>query len=542
MTQRGWRGFIKTAIATRLSKDTLLQPRNAVFLLLLVIPVLYFSTAQSLYDLWIKSGNPVYSHGAIALLIAAYIFFKYWFAGQAARREPDFHAVGLAALVFCSVLWFLAALGSVQILQQLLFIGLAVCLFWFLFGKEILKSLAIPVLVLLTAIPVWDFLNFYLQIATAINVEALLKLSGIPFVREGVSILLPNGTFLIEERCSGLRMFVAMVAISLLCIYQWQLRLGAGIVFMLVSLALAIVINSIRIYIVVVAGYLTDMQHYFVTTDHVMLGWVLFGLILFIFLMLCSRYLLSDRWYSRVAKPPAEMGQDQGKVGHQDSDSNKARRTLALIAGLLGISIGPALAAVYQYQPDKAVPVNVNLARQFNGWTMQGPRNADWQPVYHGADYQDQFVFRNSTGDQVEAFLAYYAFQAEGKEAIHHQNTLYAKEAWKTVSRQRLIKPLSHAPLALNQWIIESNKGNKKLLWQWYYLNSRRMSGGIDAKLAGIRGVLSGDPAIAVLAVATDMDRTYEQAEAVLTSFLTESLHSIESAIDQASVVETNDR
>ena len=193
-----------------------------------------------------------------------YIFTKFWFTDNNVSHEPRIHIVGLLVLMLCSVLWFLASVGSIQILQQLLFVGLVASLFWALFGLELLKGLVIPVLVVLTAIPVWDFLNPYLQIATAIIVEAMLNMSSIPFVREGTHILLPSGTFHIEERCSGLRMFVAIVAIALLCIHQWRLRFSVSIVFMLVSLALAIIINSIRIYIVVVAGHLTDMQHYFV--------------------------------------------------------------------------------------------------------------------------------------------------------------------------------------------------------------------------------------------------------------------------------------
>ncbi|WP_455209080.1 exosortase C-terminal domain/associated protein EpsI [Kaarinaea lacus] len=508
-----------------------------MFLLLLVILALYFSTSQSLYDLWIKSGNPAYSHGSIAFLIASYIFLKYWFTDSRAVREPKFHVLGFLALLLCSVLWFMAALGSVQILQQLLFIGLVAALFWSLFGVVVLKNLAIPLLIVLTAIPVWDFLNPYLQIATAIHVEAMLHVSDIPFVREGTNILLPNGTFQIEERCSGLRMFVAMVAIALLCIYQWRLRLGISIIFMVLSLALAIIINSIRIYIVVVAGYLTDMQHYFVTTDHVTLGWVLFGIVLFIYLMLCNKYLLSDRWYARITKPASDTAQNPPADRNSDNTINQPKLTFALVASLIGISIGPILVRAYQNHPDDPMGVKIELARQVNGWTVQERGKGDWQPVYNGTDYQDKKIYQNTTGDVVELYLAYYVFQAEGKEAIHHLNKLYNEEHWKNISRRKINKPLVSASLDINQLIIESTRGEKKLLWQWYYLNNRRVSGGAEAKLAGIRGILSGDPAITVLVAAADVNQNYDRTDAVLTSFLTESLDTIESAIDHASLV-----
>jgi len=450
-------------------------------------------------------------------------------------QTPGLHVPGFIALILFSLVWFLSALGGIQVLQQLLYLGIVAALFGSLFGSRVLKHLAIPLLIVLTAIPVWDFLNHYLQIATAINVEFMLHLTGIPFVREGTNILLPSGTFQIEERCSGLRMFVAMVAIALLCIYQWRLRWQVAIVFMVASLALAIIINSIRIYIVVIAGYLTDMQHYFVTTDHVTLGWVLFGVILFIYLMLCNRYLLSDRWYAKVVRQPSNNNETlSGNIATAQRDKKDSWRPAALIVILAGISIGPVLASVYQTHPKNAANVSIEIASPDNEWVSLDRIGGDWQPVYHGADYQWKKMYRDRKNNVVELYLAYYAFQSEGKEAIHHLNELYDKGKWKTVSQRKLDKRLSAASVEVNQHIIESRTGEKRLVWQWYFINNQRIGSRLDAKVAGIKGLLSGDSAVSVLAISTDINPDYEKADAVLTAFLGTFLKGIENAVELA--------
>ena len=291
------------------------------------------------------------------------------------------------------------------------------------------------------------------------------------------------------------------------------------------------------------------MQHYFVTTDHVTLGWILFGVVLFIYLMLCNKYLLSDRWYAKITTSTSGAAQGQSSDSDTKSTVNKTSNNIVnkgsfiatLVVTLIAVSIGPLLTSFYHNHPDEVMNVTIELEGQINEWAAQDRDKGDWQPVYPGADYEGKKAYQNSKGDVVELYLAHYAFQAEGKEAIHYSNKSYDENSWKTVSRRRLDQTLTNVSLAVDQRIVESSRGNKKLLWQWYYVNKRRLSGDVDAKLAGIQGILSGEPQITVLIVTVDMGQSYEQARAVLTSFLTESIDTIESAVDHVRLVEHAD-
>src|SRR5690606_25050605 len=85
------------------------------------------------------------------------------------------------------------------------------------------------------------------------------------------------GTIEIESGCSGLHYFVVGLALAVLygeanrLSWRGRLRvaaLGAG---------LAMLANWARIYVIVVLGHGTKMQHYLVAVDHYWFGWGLFA-------------------------------------------------------------------------------------------------------------------------------------------------------------------------------------------------------------------------------------------------------------------------
>lgn len=548
-------------------KAAISRPQNAVFLLLLLVAVLYSDTVYSYYALWMKSGNPAYSHGLLAFLIAVFIFFKYW--RQQDRLPPlRMSFIGLTLLFASSLLWFIAGIGNIQVVQQLALWALIGSLFWGLFGFKMFEMLLIPLAVVLTAVPVWDFLNIHLQHITAVGVSFLLGFTGIPFVKEGVHILLQSGTFEIADRCSGLRMVVAAIAIALLYIYQSRLRGGYALIYLLASVLLAIFVNIIRILIVVIAGHLTNMQHYFVTTDHVVLGWVLFGVAIFAFIFASNRVLLSDRWYHRVTRNSDtlpehnEAGQGQMAVAH----SFTARSFITLGVGVVGISMGPVLATVFQPSPDYQPSAQLDLALRYGAWQKDVSGINVWKPEYRGSDAAIHARYQWSPGDDapiqpstasssaamqntantsrdkpanVTVYLYYYYNQAQGKEAIHYQNQLFDTKNWELLRQKRINTTVAGVgPIQADEVVIKSPTGHKKLLWRWYYVGGSRSASTTRVKVMNIKGVLTGHPETTVFMLGTDLSYSREQASATLADFAAASLPAMEFAVDSA--VSTN--
>ena len=84
---------------------------------------------------------------------------------------------------------------------------------------------------------------------------------------------------------AGLRYFLASLAIFSLYAHWYFTKYRTTTLFLAASLLLAIMLNWVRVFTVIVAGHLTNMQH-FLIHDHADFGWWLFVLIvipLFIF-------------------------------------------------------------------------------------------------------------------------------------------------------------------------------------------------------------------------------------------------------------------
>lgn len=517
----------------------LLKPQNLVFLLLVVVGVLYSQTVGSLYFLWIESGNPAYSHGSLAFLIALYIFAKFWFS----KKNPTDSLIaikldvfGLLLLLGATVLWMLATLGNIQVIQQLALLGIVGFIFWGAFGFSVFRKLAVPLLIMLSTIPVWDFMDYYLQHITAVGVSLLLNLTTIPFVKEGVHILLQSGTFEIADRCSGLRMLTAMVPVALLYCYQWNFRPLVTSGYVLFSILVAIFANVIRILIVVIAGHLTEMKHYFVTTDHVTLGWVVFGVIVLLFIFLSNKILLTEKLYPKLRNKNGQTEVADSSVQGSDDSLLPASNTsiathgnyLVLLTVGLTVVVGPALAKTFSYS-NMDVPVSVELDAAYGQWREVDKLFDNWKPQYYGQDLEKWVHFQTANGDRAQFYLAYYYHQAQGKEAVHFENKLFDSDKWQKFSDRRLTRSISGiGNIALREIKIQSLAGQKKLIWQWYFIGGNRTNSASKTKLYEILGKVTGNPAMSVIIVATDIDGGEEAAVEKLTNFTTAILTTVE--------------
>ena len=113
---------------------------------------------------------------------------------------------------------------------------------------------------------------------------------------DGALIHIPNGSFVIEEGCSGLHFLIVGLAVAAL---HGELR-GDPPRTRLAQLALmtglSLLANWVRVYTVIEAGYLTDMRSYLVSVSHYWFGWGVFAVALVAFFWLST-------WFSPAAAP-----------------------------------------------------------------------------------------------------------------------------------------------------------------------------------------------------------------------------------------------
>jgi EpsI family protein len=479
---------------------------------IVLVLIFYYPTVWSIGLEWLHSDT--YSHGLLLFPVCILLVYFYWKQnGENIKLAVSWTAIILVGLT--SLTWFAASLGNVQVLQQLALTGLIILIPWSLFGYRQARGL-IPFLALIVlAIPVWDFLGIYLQLITASVVNVLLNMFGITAIREGLHIQIPAGLFEVADSCSGLRQLIVAIIIAVLFVFRYRLRMIPGLIFILLSIIVAVIANIIRVYIVILIGEATNMQHSLVH-DHATLGWILFGIAIFIWIYFSANYIVNHPALvisATVQTPELEAGKVlAARVG---IDWNK------IILLIVAIAVGPALFTYYSRTT--SVPGNIVLVlpehiRDFEKRSFDDQR---WQPVIHGADLTYSATYYSKTMPPISVLVYRYNFQQQDKEAINVNNHLYQKGVWKFLEQRSYSVATQNNSLPIEENLIQDNVGRQRLIFSWYRTFNRDVANRYYAKGLNVLGIVAGDPSISIVILSTNIETDRASAEDRLSMFAT---------------------
>lgn len=388
------RGALLSDAAPRLQQRTAL---TAIAIMLLTFVCLW-PTSTSLMVRWEDGIHRTYTHGYAIVALSLWLIWRD--RSRLATAAACFPA--LAVLVATTLLWLIVWRAGLQIVHQTLLPAMTLIAVLACCGPAVTRQLLLPILYLYCAIPVWDAANPVLQWISVFAVRSLLRIADIPAFFDGNRFQIPAGSFEIADGCSGVHFFV--VALSIAILYGAINRdvLRTRIKLIAFALALAMLTNWLRIFIIVVAGHLTDMQHRLIVGEHYSFGWFMFAGAMLLYFLVVRRWPL----------PAAAM------VSGAASTSAPAAAAVAL--AVVTVAAGPAWAAL---DDNRAVDATAHrLPADVNGWTVHSAAS-DWRPLFKGAD-EDQRLEYRSQSVSVEAYRATYLFQLQGREILGHENSL----------------------------------------------------------------------------------------------------------------------
>ena len=462
-------------------------------LLLAVTGLAYAPTLAYVLAFWNDIDSGEYAHGYLVLAICLYILWRKRDRLASLPVRPDWRASGL--LTAAVILWLLAALTDVQVLQAVALLPLLLALVWLLLGWRQAREYIFPVLFLAFAIPVWFPLSAVLQDLTADAVFVVTRSLQIPAIRSENMIVLPAGTLAVEEACSGLRYFLAALILGVLYAWLNYRSLRARLVVVLCAAAAGALANILRVLMIVYLGYTTDMRHPLIY-DHLMPGWYLFGAL--VALLLLADTLVYRYWI----KPRQPDVVEQAAPAPEESAASARQFAGAALAGLLLLAAGPALLQAARSGADQPGAGWRVVLPPLPGW--QGPlaTQDDWQPVYHGAlSAQAEYV---SQGNTIVLYVGYYAAQQQGRELITYHNRISGKGDWQpryTRARLRQFDDLS---------VLEQQLGNHRermrQVWYWYNVAGIDVTSRYAAKALQVWGMLTGNRHAYVVALAAESE------------------------------------
>lgn len=477
-----------------------------------------------------------YDHGPVLLLIALFLFYKRWPKIVVADRGPAW--IGVPGLLLAGCAWGMAYVASIQSVEMLLLPVIVAGIILVAMGWRSLLAASLPIAYLYFAMPVWGFLNPLLQALTVFATSQIVALISIPARISGNFVILPNGVFEIASGCSGLSYFISAAAIGVLYAGLYLDGVRRRFLMVAASLMLAVVANWIRVVLIIVAGYQTDMQHYLVAVDHYWFGWVIFGI------FLVPLFLLGRRLEHPVEEPITD---DQHKSPEpQQTPAGAVRQVrpaalaLLLVGSLAAMSAAPLAAGAIGGATQPGLPLadhskleQLRLPAKVGDWKSASVLSGAWWPAFQNVQFSDSRSYQRG-GLAIEAHWLVYLEQRQDAEAINAYNFFAERAVWRQQETwQEAIGGSSAATIPITEALITRSEGGRKRLTVTYYVAGELAGAGIDAKLAQIKGILRGRRDAAVLLLGVDCDSDCPNAVKAQHGLLTDLITPLQNRLDE---------
>jgi len=447
-----------------------------------VYPVIY-----ALFKQWITVAD--YDYCILIALIS--LGWLGWLFGKVnyANSNPDYRFT--AAVMLLCFLEYVLWQGMSELGSQVIIPIIILCLIYSIIGIQQGMAFLPPIVFFYFAIPIWDqFLPFLQQIAIFGAVVGMKGL-GVTVSLSGNNVKIPEGTFEVLYGCSGLRYVIVSLALAFLIGSVNALTRMRFVLLVILSGLLAIVFNWLRICIVMYAGHLTSMQHYFVIESHKGLGHVLF------IILLMMIYLLGEKLKSTQIL----INEEEIKYDVQVLGVPSKIKLPVVVCSLSIITLGYLnLRSDFTAQEDRALPALSAAPFSSQRWQGPLPSKSTWRPSFIGAADSRQVSYTDGEA-AVYVYQNVYGRQSKGEELVFYKNTIYAPGKWQLVSYDfvSIVKSLFGVyPYSTVQL---SPDGHKWLVGALYTVGTLKTSVGLFAQMLYGWSTITGGVPSGLLAI-----------------------------------------
>lgn len=439
----------------------------------IVLLVGYWQTVQSLVGIWSHDGT--YQYAFLIFPLSLWIAYNQRRQLCAHCPAPSLCGVIVVAVLVC--LWYAGQALTINLLQHFALVAMFPALVLACWGWSALRVLAFPLGYLVVfAVPWGDGLVGPLQDMTARFAVGALQLFGVPVLLNGREILTPSATWMVEQACSGVKFFIACVAIGSLYAYLMYTRPVKRVVFVVLAAVVPIIANTLRVCFTIMIGETWGLR-YATGTDHLIFGWQFFGTVLV--LLLVGGWFFRDRVVA--ARPIPDL----------DDEPVQARRMVWPLTLVLLI-VGPVLAGSVTAS---TIPQRLDLAPpSLVGWHPAQAVEHGWQPMFRGAAGQMQATYlATAGGDPVGLFHAVYTGRPrQGHTLITYGNDVYDPDTTRVLATTSQRIELADGTHVTARELRLTGKHGSRLVWYWYCVAGRCTASPVWTKVMLAWRVLRG--------------------------------------------------
>lgn len=428
----------------------------------------YWDTASAMVHIWARSET--YAHAFVVPPIAIWLIWRQ--RAKLLAETPRASLLLTIPVAFTTFLWLLGELTAVNALTQFALVATLVLATMALLGIAVSKRIAFPLAFLFFSIPFGDFMLPKLMEWTAAFTVFALRTSGVPVYQEGLQFVIPSGNWSVVEACSGIRYIIASVTVGTLFAYLNYVSLRRRLVFIAISIIVPIVANWLRAYMIVMLGHLSGNK-LAAGVDHLIYGWVFFGVVIMIMFMIGARW----------SESPESV--DVATTPLQNRPVPSIKAWLATTGIALLASAGP-LGFIAIDNADQTRPPTLARLTPPEGWT-ETASFATWKPAYTNpsSELQSSFGKENQT---VGLYIGYYRNQDYGRKLVTSSNSLVQStdRVWSVLAHGQSTPNIEGLPNGLRSNELlgkDSNPETRLVVWQWYWINGKLTTSDVAAKL-----------------------------------------------------------
>ena len=488
----------------------------ATFVILVII---FHTTGRGMVHVWYNFET--YTHGFLILPITLWLIWQK--RAHLAAYTPQPSAFFILPVIAGLLVWSLARLTGVLVVEQFAFVGILVSALAGLLGWQVSRFLVFPLLFLFFAVPMGEDLTPPMMEFTATFTVEALKLTGIPVYRDGLWFSLPSGNWSVVEACSGVRYLIASVTLGVMYAYITYHTLWKRLLFIALSAIVPILANGVRAYMIVMIGHLSEMK-YATGVDHLIYGWFFFGVVMFILFWIGS-YWHEEQEAPTFVPPTRSMS------------ARSANRNLLWIASLtLLASVATVWATQHLAALERPLAEPLGAPAGHAAWSRSNEPVA-WSAEHQPTPHKVEALYTDGNGD-VQLYVVLFSNQRQGSEAINQDNRIAADLVKETSLGQRTVRVTGgEVSIRLSKAIVKVAGAHQEyLVGQWYRVAGRSLINRYEGKAwEALARLYSGRSDGAWIAVATRIeDQDRQLAEQNLTDFVANMATAVDAQIDRA--------
>jgi EpsI family protein len=319
---------------------------------------------------------------------------------------------------------------------------------------------------------------------TAKSTVWLIQQTGIPVYREGMYFSLPSGHWSVVTACSGVRYIIASVTLGLIYAYLTYRSFSRRFLFMLAAILVPILANTGRAYMIVMLGHWSDMT-VAVGVDHLIYGWVFFGVVIFLLFWLGSFF--------------REDGDDSTDDGRASTENEQQERTIsanlpaAAFLSLLLAAVWPWLTGAGEARRELSL-ISITLPDAVSDWSSADDAPWSWRPDNRVASETAGFYVRD--GSTIGLYVQYPdGSEDSGEEIVGSSGDIGSKDgSMSKIKRDRMSIQLNGKAVVVDQALLRG-AGGQLVAWSWYRIGEMYTSNDYLAKFHEALGVMGVVPA-----------------------------------------------